>query len=336
MGSRSKMLGVAMAPLVAAALTPSRASAGDAMRMTIPVLSSSFAPYLVALDKGYYAEEGLDVQRINAQGGVATAALLSGGIEVSTSSSAALSAIMRGAPFKIVYTMMDRPDYQLWSTLPELKTLQDLKGKNVGVQTRGDTYEIAMRLTLRASNLPVDWVGYTAIGMGSATRAAVASGALPAIMIAKEDLDELGDAPVLKRGHMIVNTFDTIRMPYTGAVVSNKLLAEHPGEVERFLRGTLKGLRYMRAFKDGTNAALKRSGATLDDHTLATDYDDVVKTLTAKGDEPDDVLRKDMEARAELLNIPPEKVPPVDQVYYYRLLRQANAELDEAGWKPAP
>jgi NitT/TauT family transport system substrate-binding protein len=334
MRQSSGILGVAMAAFVAPAFTPSWAAAADTMRMTIPVVSSSFAPYLIALGKGYYAEDGLDVQRINAQGGVATAALLSGGVEVSTSSSSALSAIMRGAPFKIVYTMMDRPDYQLWTTLPELKTLQDLKGKNVGVQTRGDTYEIAMRLTLQAAGLPVDWVGYTAVGMGAATRAALQSGSLPAIMIAKEDLDELSGSAVLQRGHLIVNTFDTIRMPYTGAVVSDKLLAANPAEVERFLHATLKGLRYMRAFRDGTNAILKTSGAALDDRTLVTDYNDVVETLTVTGVEPDDVLRHDMNARAALLNIPMDKVPPVDKAYDYRLVRQANAELDQAGWKP--
>ena len=326
----------AIAVAASVALTPLAASAADELRMTIPVLSASFAPYLIALDKGYYAQEGLDVHRITAQGSVATAALLSGGVEVSTSSSAALSAILRGAPFKIVYTMMDRPDYQLWSTVPEIKTLKDLKGKNVGVQTRGDTYEIAMRLTLKSAGLPGDWVGYTAVGMGTATRAAMASGSLPVVMIAKEDVDELAGSPVLKRGHMIVNTYDTIRMPYTGAVVSDKMLAANPGEVERFLRATVMGMRYMRAFGPETNAILKRAGAKLDDRTLAIDYEDTVKTLTASGDEPEAVLAGDIAARAEILNLPHDKVPSASVVYDYRLLRQANAELDKAGWKPVP
>lgn len=330
-----KLKGIVLAATVMT-LMPAVASAADEVRMTIPVVAASFAPYLIALEKGYYTQEGLDVHRITAQGSVATAALLSGAVEVSTSSSAALSAILRGAPFKIVYTMMDRPDYQLWSTRPELKTLQDLKGKNVGVQTRGDTYEIAMRLTLQSAGLPMDWVGYTPVGMGLATRAVMETGSLPAVMIAKEDVDALSGSSALKRGHLIVNTFDSIRMPYTGAVVSDKLLAQNPGEVERFLRATLMGMRYMRAFGPETNAILKKSGAHLDDRTLAIDYADTVKTLTANGDEPPDVLHKDILARAAILNLPRDKVPPVSAVYDYRLLRQANAELDKAGWKPSP
>jgi hypothetical protein len=118
--------------------------------------------------------------------------------------------------------------------------------------------------------------------------------------------------------------------------VSNKLLASDPHEVERFLRATLMGMRYMRAFGPETNAILKKNGAPLDEKTLAIDYADTVKTLTAKGDEPDDVLRKDMAARAGILNLPADRIPPVSAVYDYRLVHQANDELNKSGWKPAP
>jgi NitT/TauT family transport system substrate-binding protein len=316
--------------------TMSAASAADKLLMTIPLVSASFGPYLVAMAKGYYTEEGLDVQIVHAQGSVATAALLSGSANISTSSSAALSAILRGASLKIVYTMMDRPNYQIWSTAPELKSLKDLKGKNVGVQTRGDTFEIATRLSLEAAHLPPDWVGYTPIGTGTAARAVIQSGTLPAVVIAKEDVDALAGTPALKRGHLIVNTFNTIRMPYTGAAVSAKFLAENPDIIKRYLIGTMKGLRFMRTFRAQTNKILKDAGSNLDAHDLDVNYTDVLETLTATGEEPKENLRKDMEVRASLLNIAADKVPPVSKVYDYHLLNEANAELDKKGWKPTP
>ena len=324
---------IAVVLLIAAA---SAATAADKIVMTIVLPSVSFGPYIVALHKGYYAEEGLDMERVTAQGSVATAALLSGSAQVSTSSAAALSAILRGAALKIVYTMMDRPNYQIWSTAPELKTLQDLKDKNVGVQTRGDTYEIAMRLVLEAAGFSPDWVAYTPIGSDANARAVIQSGALPGLVIGKEDVDMLKGTPGLQRGHMIVDTFDAIRMPYTGAAVSTKLLADHPDTVKRYLIATMKGLRYMRAFRAETNAIMRKDGSTLDDHTLDTNYRDVTASLTANGEESTENLRRDMEVRASLLNIPANKVPTVDQAYDYRLLREANAELDKRGWKPTP
>src|SRR5215813_7888037 len=95
-----KINAIAAAFLVAAV---SVATAAEKMVMTIVLPSVSFGPYIVALHKGYYAEEGLDMERVTAQGSVATAALLSGSAQVSTSSAAALSAILRGAALKIVY-----------------------------------------------------------------------------------------------------------------------------------------------------------------------------------------------------------------------------------------
>ncbi|MGH7089872.1 MAG: hypothetical protein ACREFQ_13320, partial [Stellaceae bacterium] len=65
------------------------------------------------------------------------------------------------------------------------------------------------------------------------------------------------------------------------------------------------------------------------------DYTDTVKTLTAHGSAPVETLRRDMETRAEILKIPQDKLPPVDAVYDYSLVHQANAELDKEGWKPA-
>ena len=133
-----------------------------------------------------------------------------------------------------------------------------------------------------------------------------------------------------------VDTFETIRMPYTGAVISDKLLASNPGLVKRYLRATLKGMRYMRTFRAETNAILKRLGADEDDRTLEVNYTAVVATLTDKGEEANEVLKNDMAVRASLLNIPPDQVRPVKDVYDYTLLREANDELDKAGWKPTP
>src|ERR1700689_4841605 len=173
------------------------------LSLTMPAIATYYAPYTIAIKKGYYAEEGLEIATSFAAGGVATPALLSGTIDVSTSPASAITAIMRGAPLKIVYTMADRSNYQLWSTQPEIVTLKDMKGKTVGIQSRGDTFEIAMRLTLQQAGLPQDWVGYTPLGVGDAARAAaIASGSLPTVIVARSDIENLLNTPALRRGHL--------------------------------------------------------------------------------------------------------------------------------------
>lgn len=38
--------------------------------------------------------------------------------------------------------------------------------------------------------------------------------------------------------------------------------------------------------------------------------------------------------KAGLMNVAPDKIPPVDKIYDFTLVRSINAELDAARWKP--
>ncbi len=305
------------------------------INVTFATMSADYAPYLIPIEKGYYAADGLAIKITRAGGGVAPPALLSGTVDISTSAASALSAILRGAPLKIVYTVAHRPTYQLWSTRAELKTLADLKGQPVGIISRGDTFEIAMRLTLAQAGLPPDWVGFTALGNAAGVQAAMQSGALPAAILSSGDIETIKDTPVVQRGHMIVDMFKTVRMPYSGIAVSDRMLANDPDLVTRFLRGTMKGVRYMREFPDETMAIVKKYDPLLNDHALAVDYRDVVESLTDEGMASDDELARDIAVRLDMLNIPKGEAPPPDRVYDYRLLRAVNQALDASGWKPA-
>ena len=87
-------------------------------------LGAAYMDHLVAIERGYMAEEGLSVKIIRSGGGSATQTLLSGQLHFSSSAGSALSAALRGGPVKIVYTNQSRPTYKLMSNKPELKTLR--------------------------------------------------------------------------------------------------------------------------------------------------------------------------------------------------------------------
>ena len=330
------LLRVVVLAVIAAWITPARAEL-QTLTLTMPAIATYYAPYMIAIKKGYYAAEGLEIKTTYAGGGAATPALISGSIDISTSPAAALTAIMRGAPLKVVYTMADRCNYQLWSTQPDIKTLQDLKGKQVGILSRGDTFEIAMRLTLLQAGLPQDWVGYTPLGVGDAARAAaVASGSLPAVIVARSDIEPLLNTPTLQRGHLIVDMSKTLRWPYTGVVVADRLIKDRPDALLRFMRGTVKGVRYVKAFRAQTLDELQQEEPKASKRQFAIDYDDSRVAMTADGTVPDDMILKDLQIRAETLNIPKDKIPAIGAVYDFGPVRKATAEIDASGWKPTP
>ena len=125
------------------------AGAEEKVRFSVAAVTGSYMDEFVAIEKGYHRDEGLSVEMIRAGGGIATQALIAGDLHFSTSAGSALSAMLRGAEVKVIYTNIDRPGYQLWSGQPEIRTLKDIVGKKVGVTSRGDTQELSVRLLLR-------------------------------------------------------------------------------------------------------------------------------------------------------------------------------------------
>src|SRR6516225_1966925 len=188
----SRPFAVYMALIAAAAFTCLPANAADMVKVTYPTLTSSYIFFFSAISKGYYKEENLDLDVIESAGGVATPALVSGDVQFSTSGSSAISAIMRGAKLKVLAVGEDRPSWQIWTTRPELKTFQDLKGLQIGVLSRGDTGEVAIRYVLKKLNLPQDFVSYTPMGSALATRMAVVrAGSLPAAVLQPAEVETL-------------------------------------------------------------------------------------------------------------------------------------------------
>lgn len=314
---------------------PSNAAELKQLRVSMAAQTAIYAPYLIPMEKGYYAEEGLALDVTIASGGVATPALLSGTLDISTSNPSAISPILRGAPMKILYTMANRSQYQLWSTTPDIKTFQDLKGKQVGVMARGDSLEISMKLALMKHALPLDWVGFTGLGPDSALTAAMIAGSLPAIVIPDFNVEFAKQSKGFEKDHLIYDMHKDLPMPYSGIVVTDQFLKSHRDELHGFLRATMKGVRYMKKYKDQTVAIVAKYGK-LDPKVVAFDYDEAVTTLTKDGSVPDDLLRADLEVRASLIDVPKDKIPPLDRIYDYSIVHAANAELDAAHWVPQP
>src|SRR5262249_26621494 len=154
----------------------------------------------------------------------------------------------------IVYTEATHTVYQLWSTSPDLKTLQDLKGKQVGIISRGDTFELTTKLALLRARLPLDWVSYTALGAFSNLVPAFVARSLPAVVLANVDVAHARQQDALKNGVLVVYMMRDLPTPYSGIAVTDAYLKDHADVVRGFLRATMKGVRYMKKYKPETIA----------------------------------------------------------------------------------
>src|SRR5919108_1285155 len=231
-------------------------------------LGAAYMDHVVAIEKGYALEEGLNVKIIRSGGGSATQALLSGQLHFSSSAGSALSAALRGGPVKIIYTNQSRPTYKLLSNKPEIKTLQDLIGKKIAINTFGDTGHLATLLLLKKYRL--DPKSFIFIAVRSEAR-------FPAFLSGSVDAAPLSPRDITQIGPMRVNTLadisKEIQLVWNGVAVSNKLLGENPAMVERFLRALAKGREFARRYKEPTIAAMVSKHTPLPPDALLVDYD---------------------------------------------------------------
>ena len=92
--------------------------------------------YHVGKEKGFYREEGIELQPIMAGMLQGIQGLIGGSFDYSQMLGQGGGAIMRGAPLKIIMAFDTRPSWFLLGT-KNMKSIQDLKGKQLAVSSFG-------------------------------------------------------------------------------------------------------------------------------------------------------------------------------------------------------
>ena len=107
-----------------------------------PSVDVQYLPAYLGQTNGFFKEEALEVELIvmrGARSGVQ--ALLGGDVQFGLALGAAFSAIWSGADLKIVAQMTNMLPFSL-IVRPEIKRVEDLKGKRIGASVGSTTYAL--------------------------------------------------------------------------------------------------------------------------------------------------------------------------------------------------
>jgi NitT/TauT family transport system substrate-binding protein len=128
------------------------ASAPTKVTIHIPSKSLSIMPYYFGKDKGFFAAEQIEPQLVMMSPPTAIAAMVAGELDFSSTTGAATSAIMRGLPLRRVFYVQQDPVHVLLAQ-PEIKSVQDLVGKTVGVTALTDAVGMSANVILHANGI---------------------------------------------------------------------------------------------------------------------------------------------------------------------------------------
>jgi ABC-type nitrate/sulfonate/bicarbonate transport system substrate-binding protein len=166
------------------------ASAPTPTKIHVPSKSLSIMPYYFGKDKGFFAAEQIEPQLIMMSPPTAIAALIAGELDFSTTTGAATSAIMRGLPLKRYFYVQAEPAHVLIGQ-PEIKSVQDLAGKIIGVTALTDAVGMSTTMILRGNNIDLSRTTQLPMGVTDNALKAFATRKTSATVVAPPYSEEL-------------------------------------------------------------------------------------------------------------------------------------------------
>ena len=156
----------------------------------IPSKSLSIMPYYFGKDKGFFAAEQIEPQLVMMAPPVAIAALVAGELDFSSTTGAATSAIMRGLPIRRVFYVQQDPVHVLLAQ-PEIKSIEELIGKTVGVTALTDAVGMSTNVILRAHGIETGKVTLLAMQVTDNAIKSLTSRRIAATLLAPPYVEEL-------------------------------------------------------------------------------------------------------------------------------------------------
>jgi NitT/TauT family transport system substrate-binding protein len=298
------------------------------IRIAIPGYNITQIAFFVAKERGFFKDEGLDVELIQMTGTVANLALMTGEVPFTSVPTAAMTANLRGANLRVLFTTFERPLFWLYSR-PQIREVRELKNKKVGVGGLNQASYTLVRELLSNYGLE-SGKDYTVIQAGdSAPRfLALTSGFIDAALM---PLPWNFSAQEAGMHELVALSKADITAPTGSIVLREDLLRTEPQMVEQFTRATMKGLRYAIERRTGAIGALTQSLKIKED-LAAKGYDAARPALTTDGTMTEASQRKALDAVLKSAGV--KDVPPLDKFFNFTVAKKVAAELQAKGWKP--
>lgn len=297
------------------------AQAADKVVISYSSRSYAFLPAQVAVARGFFKDENLEPLLIQMRSQVTVPALMSGEVQYTLSFGNIIGGAMQGLPFKIIAVLTDKPLHSIVAR-PEIKTIQDLRGKRIGSQRIGGSDQLAAEAILQAKGLDVKEVQFVTLGGDEPVRVE---------MLRKGLVDAICTVPpgpvrLTREGYNILGGPKDLKIgsPISAVALTDTRLKNNREEAKRVLRATLRGLRFMHERKEETIQIMVR-WLSQTPEVARDSYDSILPSFSADGSTVDKTYEFAVESRKATVRT--DKPIPLAQVRDLTLLREVQKEL---------
>ena len=277
-GPRSVVIAVALF-LTAAVSAPARAAS-----LTVGKASSTsdaIIPVNVGDRLGIFKKHGLDLTITNfGGGGKMVQAMTAGSLDIGIGAGTEMAFIAKGAPMIAVCESSTTAPFLAvgvpWDS--PIKSLADLRGKNIGVSSTGSFSDWSGRELARKYGWGENGVKTVAIGGGPAPALAALRAHLVDAVIG--NTSQFLTFEEAKYGRLLVPVSTYMGNVASGAIyASNRLVAANPDAIRAFIAGWIETIEYMRAHKAET-IKIESAINHFSDAVMSREYDLVIGMFT--------------------------------------------------------
>ena len=297
--------------LLSVASAPAARAQAQKIRLSYSSRSNSVTPFQLAAVKGFYREEGLEVEMIQVNPRLGAMAVMNGDLDLTTTFGSTLRGVIQGLPLKFAAVSVKKSEHFL-VTRREIKDVQELKGKKIAVSTLLGTDQTAAEEIMRSKGFNPALVQPIAVGDAPMRAQALRTGLVDASSISSPH-----DMMLKEEGFNVLGGPEDVKyaLPTSGVAVVVRYLQEKPQVVKQFLRALLKAHRFVFENRPETIQIMMR-WLSQSPEVAAHSYQLEIVSLARSGEITDYEWERLTEGRK-----------PLAEVRDFTLLRQAQKEL---------
>ncbi|HUK40820.1 MAG TPA: ABC transporter substrate-binding protein [Candidatus Acidoferrales bacterium] len=293
------------------------------VRMALAARSTTSMPFFVAKERGFFREEGLDVELIVMQAIQTIQATMGNSTQFASATGSAVSAAVSGADIKVILAVTDQPSFDL-IVQPYITSVEQLRGKKIGTGGVGSLAEILTRRILQAHNIRPEEAVILATGPSYTTYMSLKAKVIDAAPLQMPLTFTAQDEGFRK----LVSAADVYRSVQGGLAATKAMLVEHPDLVTKVVRAMMRAIRLIKSDRKYGIDFIK--GPWLDlgkepEKIASRVYDIAAPALLENGSVSEEVQRQMIADAA--LRIKPKQPVPVEQVFDFSIVRKVSETL---------
>lgn len=218
---------------------------------TAPVVS--MAPMWIAKEAGFFKKQGLDVKLVFiASGPLGTTSILSGDVDVGIIGGfAPIRAIAGGAKSLVIIGQSKNRMTGAIVGKKEIATVQELKGKRLGIDRIGSNPDMFTQAALARFNMdPLKDLNYVQLGSIGQGIPALKAGTIDALTTSAPH-----DLFAQRLGYKVILDITALKIPFASTVLlsARNTVERKQADLTRFMRAYAEAMHYFLTNAEGTN-----------------------------------------------------------------------------------